>query len=90
MRFSAIAFVVVAALTSSISALPTDDGTRVPARSAQCSTFCVRNSQCVGCPQGYCTPLFCQVSRVSACLVWLFVLTLGLTVDCAVDQCVGL
>ncbi|KAG1833646.1 hypothetical protein DFJ58DRAFT_822015 [Suillus subalutaceus] len=66
MRFSsAIFFVVVAALTSSISARPHDDGSML-ARSAQCSTFCVRDSQCTGCAQGYCTPLFCQVSRVFA------------------------
>ncbi|KAG1890483.1 uncharacterized protein F5891DRAFT_123820 [Suillus fuscotomentosus] len=63
MRFSsAIVLVVVATLTS---AMPHDDGSLL-ARKAQCSTFCTKNSQCQGCPRGYCTPLFCQVRRVSA------------------------
>ncbi|KIK35791.1 hypothetical protein CY34DRAFT_811867, partial [Suillus luteus UH-Slu-Lm8-n1] len=62
MRFSsAILIAVVSALASSVSARPTDDGTRL-ARNAQCSTLCVRDSQCVGCKQGYCVnPIFCQV-----------------------------
>ncbi|KAG1733974.1 hypothetical protein EDB19DRAFT_1728897, partial [Suillus lakei] len=69
MRISfAVVLAVVAALTSSTSAMPTDDGSLISAlnaRSAQCSTFCVKDSQCQGCPKGYCTPLFCQVSRIS-------------------------
>ncbi|KAG1795826.1 uncharacterized protein BJ212DRAFT_567010 [Suillus subaureus] len=57
MRFSpAIVFVVVAALTSSISAMPTDDGSLL-ARLDQCSTFCVRDSQCIGCAKGYCVSI---------------------------------
>ncbi|KIK39961.1 hypothetical protein CY34DRAFT_807674, partial [Suillus luteus UH-Slu-Lm8-n1] len=61
MRFSsAILIAVVSALASSVSAMPTDDGTML-ARNAQCSTFCVRDSQCIGCKKGYCTPIFCQV-----------------------------
>ncbi|KAG1808146.1 hypothetical protein EV424DRAFT_1425968 [Suillus variegatus] len=59
MRFSsAIVLVVVATLTS---AMPTDDGSLL-ARKAQCSTFCTKDSQCQGCPKGYC------VSTSSLCL----------------------
>ncbi|KAG1801261.1 hypothetical protein EV424DRAFT_1436498 [Suillus variegatus] len=54
MRFSsAFLLVVVATLTS---AMPTDDGSLL-ARKAQCSTFCVRDSQCRGCPGGYCVSI---------------------------------
>ncbi|KAG1733961.1 hypothetical protein EDB19DRAFT_1728803, partial [Suillus lakei] len=64
----AIVLIVVAALTSSTSAMPADDGSLISALnawSAQCSTLCIKDSQCQGRLKGYCTPLFCQVSRVS-------------------------
>ncbi|KAG2066871.1 hypothetical protein BDR04DRAFT_1120905 [Suillus decipiens] len=74
MRFSSAIILVAAALASSISARPTDDGTML-ARNAQCSTFCVALGDIA--PPFFANP------------VWFLVLTRELLVICRIDQRVG-
>ncbi|KAG2119126.1 uncharacterized protein F5147DRAFT_668349 [Suillus discolor] len=83
--FSAIVLAVVAAVASSISAMPAD-----AAGAKDCPRFCFFDSQCAACPTAWQIYFICLVSRASGHIgaVWLLALaqTRELLVICRIDQ----